>query len=96
MPIQEETKLEFASQVDGKMHACGHDAHTAILIGAFSVVVHGSRDSLLIGFASVLVGGIVGSALGIISGYAGGIVDTVTMRAVDILMAVPQVVSDLA
>ncbi|KAA8748004.1 amidohydrolase [Paenibacillus sp. UASWS1643] len=34
LPIQEETKLEFASQVDGKMHACGHDAHTAILIGA--------------------------------------------------------------
>ncbi|WP_458123933.1 amidohydrolase [Paenibacillus sp. Z3-2] len=34
LPIQEETKLEFASQVAGKMHACGHDAHTAILIGA--------------------------------------------------------------
>ncbi|MCW3794908.1 amidohydrolase [Paenibacillus sp. LS1] len=34
LPIQEETKLDFASQVDGKMHACGHDAHTAILIGA--------------------------------------------------------------
>ncbi|WP_338706951.1 amidohydrolase [Paenibacillus amylolyticus] len=34
LPIQEETKLEFASQADGKMHACGHDAHTAILIGA--------------------------------------------------------------
>ncbi|WP_339789205.1 amidohydrolase [Paenibacillus sp. FSL R7-0313] len=34
LPIQEETKLDFASQVDGRMHACGHDAHTAILIGA--------------------------------------------------------------
>lgn len=62
----------------------------------FSVVVHGSRDSLLIGFASVLVGGIVGSALGIISGYAGGIVDTITMRAVDILMAVPGVLLALS
>ncbi|MGO4532183.1 amidohydrolase [Paenibacillus sp. 2TAF8] len=34
LPIQEETKLEFASQIAGRMHACGHDAHTAILIGA--------------------------------------------------------------
>ncbi|WP_315793592.1 ABC transporter permease [Paenibacillus sp. BIC5C1] len=62
----------------------------------FSVVVHGSRDSLLIGFASVLVGGLVGSALGIIAGYAGGILDTITMRAVDILMAVPGVLLALS
>ncbi|MCM3134650.1 amidohydrolase [Paenibacillus polysaccharolyticus] len=34
LPIQEETKLEFASQIADRMHACGHDAHTAILIGA--------------------------------------------------------------
>lgn len=34
LPIQEETKLEYASQIAGRMHACGHDAHTAILIGA--------------------------------------------------------------
>ncbi|CAI6083116.1 N-acetylcysteine deacetylase [Paenibacillus sp. JJ-100] len=34
LPIQEETKLEFASRIAGRMHACGHDAHTAILIGA--------------------------------------------------------------
>ncbi|SEL71171.1 ABC transporter permease [Paenibacillus sp. OK003] len=62
----------------------------------FSVVVHGSRDSLLIGFASVLVGGLVGSALGIIAGYAGGVLDTITMRAVDILMAVPGVLLALS
>lgn len=34
LPIQEETGLEFRSQLDGKMHACGHDVHTTILIGA--------------------------------------------------------------
>lgn len=34
LPIQEQTGLEFASQIEGRMHACGHDAHTAILIGA--------------------------------------------------------------
>lgn len=34
LPIQEETGLPFASARPGKMHACGHDAHTAILLGA--------------------------------------------------------------
>ncbi|MFP7494348.1 amidohydrolase [Terribacillus saccharophilus] len=33
LPIQEETNLPFASQNDGVMHACGHDGHTAILLG---------------------------------------------------------------
>jgi amidohydrolase len=34
LPIQEETGLPFASQEDGKMHACGHDGHTSMLVGA--------------------------------------------------------------
>lgn len=34
LPIQEETDLPFASVVPGVMHACGHDGHTAILMGA--------------------------------------------------------------
>ncbi|MDP4097081.1 amidohydrolase [Paenibacillus sp. P96] len=34
LPVQEETELPFASVVPGKMHACGHDFHTASLIGA--------------------------------------------------------------
>ncbi|MEM8598536.1 MAG: M20 family metallopeptidase [Bacteroidota bacterium] len=34
LPIQEATNLAFASQVPGVMHACGHDAHTASLLGA--------------------------------------------------------------
>lgn len=33
LPIQEETDLSFASKNDGVMHACGHDGHTAILLG---------------------------------------------------------------
>jgi amidohydrolase len=32
LPIQEESGLEFASQADGVMHACGHDGHTAMLL----------------------------------------------------------------
>ena len=34
LPIHEATGLDYASKVDGKMHACGHDGHTAILLGA--------------------------------------------------------------
>jgi amidohydrolase len=34
LPMAEETGLPFASDVGGKMHACGHDAHTAMLVGA--------------------------------------------------------------
>lgn len=38
LPVQEETHLPFSSKVDGVSHACGHDAHTAILLGTASVL----------------------------------------------------------
>jgi len=34
LPIEEETQKPYASKVPGKMHACGHDGHTAMLLGA--------------------------------------------------------------
>ena len=34
LPMPEDTGLEFQSKVDGAMHACGHDTHTAMLVGA--------------------------------------------------------------
>src|SRR5262249_30812431 len=39
LPVREETGLDFASQVDGVMHACGHDAHVAMLVGAARLLV---------------------------------------------------------
>jgi len=38
LPIHEETGAEYASKHEGVMHACGHDAHTAILLGAARVL----------------------------------------------------------
>src|SRR4029077_12629267 len=33
LPIQEESGVDFPSNSEGRMHACGHDGHTAILLG---------------------------------------------------------------
>ena len=38
LPINEETNLEYKSKVCGKMHACGHDFHTAVMLGAAYLV----------------------------------------------------------
>ena len=45
LPMPEDTGLGFASEVDGSMHACGHDAHTAMLVGA-ARLLHERRDLL--------------------------------------------------
>ena len=34
LPVEEQTNLPYASKVPGKMHACGHEGHTAMLLGA--------------------------------------------------------------
>ena len=38
LPITEDTELPFCSEHKGCMHACGHDAHTAMLLGAIRVL----------------------------------------------------------
>jgi IAA-amino acid hydrolase len=44
LPIHEETDVPFRSEVDGKMHACGHDAHTAMLLGAARLLKEREAD----------------------------------------------------
>ena len=45
LPMPEETGLDFASTIPGRMHACGHDAHTAMLVQAVHLL-HRHRDEL--------------------------------------------------
>jgi ABC-type dipeptide/oligopeptide/nickel transport system permease subunit len=54
-----------------------------------SRVIFGARVSLVLGFISVAIGSLTGTALGLVSGYYRGFVDTVSMRAVDAMLALP-------
>lgn len=54
-----------------------------------SRVMFGSRVSLLLGFISVAIGSVIGTSVGLLSGYYRGLVDTVLMRAVDAMLALP-------
>jgi peptide/nickel transport system permease protein len=55
----------------------------------FSRIIYGARYSLLIGVVSVSVGFVFGSLLGAISGFFGGVVDTLIMRITDIWLTIP-------
>ncbi|MDR2106499.1 MAG: ABC transporter permease [Coriobacteriales bacterium] len=54
-----------------------------------SIVIYGSRVSILTGVVAVLLGGLTGGLLGALAGYVGGWLDAVVMRLIDILMTIP-------
>jgi peptide/nickel transport system permease protein len=54
-----------------------------------SRIIYGSRISLAVGFAAVVIGGVIGGSFGLLSGYAGGIVDEIVMLVVDAQLAFP-------
>jgi peptide/nickel transport system permease protein len=55
----------------------------------FSRLIFGARVSIVVGFTAVLVAGVLGTGLGILSGYLGGWVDQVIMRLTDAWLALP-------
>ena len=62
----------------------------------FSRVVHGARISLQVGFITVGFAIIIGLILGSIAGYAGGVLDNVIMRCMDVLLAFPALILAIA
>lgn len=61
-----------------------------------SRLLWGTRVSVAVGFAATLIAAFVGSAIGIMAGYAGGRTDNAMMRGIDMLMAFPYILLALA
>jgi len=59
-------------------------------------IAHGTRISFTVGLAAVVFAFTVGTALGLLSGYLGGYLETVTMRAMDVLLAFPALLLAIA
>lgn len=62
----------------------------------FARVIHGSRNSLLIGFVSTFIALLIGGTLGMLAAYYGGKLDNIIMRFNDILVAIPMMLLALA
>lgn len=67
-------------------HPLGRDLNGSDIL---SRILHGSRISLAVGLLVVLFSGSIGICAGLVSGYYGGVTDSVLMRVVDILLAFP-------
>jgi len=57
----------------------------------YSAMLHGTRISLFVGVASVLLAALIGVTLGLVAGYAGGAVDAVIMRVADVQISFPAI-----
>ena len=57
----------------------------------FSRIINGARLSILIGLGVVIISVVVGTILGLLAGYFGGVVDQIIMRFVDTLMSFPSI-----
>src|SRR5258705_12741866 len=71
---------------DGKAHLLGTDHLGRDVL---SRVIYGARVSLLVGFAAVIVGGLLGASLGVLAGFRGGWADSTIMTIADAQLAFP-------
>lgn len=78
---------------DQPQHYFGTDGNVR---DVYSRVLNGARLSLVIGFSTVTFAILVGTLLGLVSGYSGGWVDNVIMRIMDVLLAFPSLMLAIA
>lgn len=83
-----ETNMASALQAPSSAHWFGTDQ---LGMDIFSRVIAGTRVSLTVGLLAVSIALTIGIVLGAIAGYAGGWVDTVIMRVMDMMLAVPSI-----
>ena len=81
--------LDLGASPPSSVHLLGTDVLGRDLL---SRILYGARISLLVGFIATTVALIIGVSWGIIAGYAGGKVDSVMMRIVDILYGLPFII----
>ncbi len=89
-PLIQEARSRL--QPPSQTHLLGRDPFGR---DVFARVLYAGRISLLVGVCSVLLGGVIGSTLGLVAGYTGGRIENVIMRFVDILMAFPSLLLGL-
>lgn len=85
--------LRETLQAPSAKHLCGTDQFGRDI---FSRIIYGSRVSLQVGFIAVSIALIVGGCIGAISGFYGGRLDNILMRAMDILLSIPQILLAIA
>ncbi|HEV2056093.1 MAG TPA: ABC transporter permease [Methylomirabilota bacterium] len=78
---------------EGRIHALGTDHLGRDILAR---VIFGSRIALLVGLSAVLISGVLGMAIGLVSGYFGGKVDDFFMRLADIQLAFPFILLAIA
>ena len=81
--------LDLGASPPSSVHLLGTDVLGRDLL---SRILYGARISLLVGFIATTVALVIGVSWGIIAGYAGGKVDSVMMRIVDILYGLPFII----
>lgn len=79
--------------VEQVQHLMGLDLNARDM---FSRILYGARVSLVVGFTSVLFSIFIGSFLGLVAGYASGLIDNLIMRAMDVLLAFPSLLLAIA
>lgn len=88
-PIEQFDRVEEAWLSPSPRHLLGTDEFAR---DVFSRIIYGSRISLLVGLLAVTIAVTIGTLYGAISGYRGGLVDSIMMRFVDMMLAFPTLI----
>jgi peptide/nickel transport system permease protein len=89
-PLKQDTRNRLAAP--DSEHIMGLDTYGR---DTWARIVYGARVSLMVGICSVLLGGALGTLMGLAAGYLGGKVENTLMRVVDVLMAFPSLIMGL-